>query len=81
MKATARTHRLHRIFHWIGVVLALPIVGVAILWVYRWLAGQLPPTATADDMTLVVLMVLGLAAGVYFLCRGIAWAIVKLMDV
>jgi nitrate reductase gamma subunit len=81
MKPAARPHRLHRIFHWIGIVLALPFVGVAVLWIYRWLDGQLPATATLDDITLVVLMVLGLAAGVYFLCRGIAWAIVKLMDV
>ena len=69
--------RLHRIAHWAGIALALPVLAAAALGLALWLDG-LPPTFTAAD-GILVLAALGLmAAAAYGLCRGIGYAVLWL---
>jgi hypothetical protein len=72
------TVRLHRIAHWAGIALALPVLAAAALGLALWFDG-LPPTFTAAD-GILVLAALGLvAAAVYGFCRGIGYAILWLL--
>ena len=70
--------RLHRIAHWAGIALALPVLAAAALGLALWFDG-LPPTFTAAD-GILVLAALGLgAAAAYGICRGIGYAILWLL--
>lgn len=78
MKTAARPHR---VFHWIGLMLTLPILGAAVFGLYLWLAGALPSTVTTDVVLGVMVIAMVTAGGVYLLCRGIGWTIAKVMEV
>jgi hypothetical protein len=67
--------RLHRLFHWIGIALATPIILFALGAFYGWLHGEFPSTVTAPDALLVLLMLLAAAGLVYGASRAIGWVV------
>jgi hypothetical protein len=76
-EARVTAERLHRIAHWTGIALTLPVLAAAALGIALWLDG-LPPTFTAAD-GILVLGGLGLAAtAAYGICRGLGYAILWL---
>jgi hypothetical protein len=73
--AVQQAARLHRLFHWIGIALATPIVLFTLGAFYGWLHGEFPPTVTAFDAALVVLMLFAGAGLVYGASRAIGWLV------
>jgi hypothetical protein len=71
--------RLHRVFHWIGLALAVPVLlalGIGIVW---WLRGEFPPTVTGFTVVEVLAFGAGIMVLVYLCCRVLGFAAVMLI--
>ena len=76
----AAAPRMHRAFHWLGIILTLPILAAVIWGLEEWLRGEFPATVTIADVLLVIAMAAAAAGFVYLTCRAIGWVATALMN-
>lgn len=61
--------RIAKIAHWIGIVLAVPLLVIGLYLLYEYLRGGFPSTVTVKDAVLVLGFVLFSSATMYIAMR------------